>query len=251
MSITIRFEIEGSEEAVRSISQLSTHGVASAQVRAINRLGFAARDSWKERSRTLFDRPTPLTERAFLVRKAALESPIADVFLRDEADGTPPSVFLSPHIAEIADGTRPLKRFERLLIARGRMRSGHIVVPGQFAKLDRFGNISRGQLNKILSALDAQFDARSNQSARSKARKRRSGERVIFALPYEKNGLRPGVYERDRLGIARPVLAFVRPGTYRARVSAGEFVSEVIAQHGPRMLSEELHREIDRSIRAR
>lgn len=261
MSVTIT--IDNAESLAKALNDLSTTAASNALAKTTNRLGFKAREKWRdEGAAQVFDRPTSITRRALLVRQAkpgsqsarifaggASASGFTEVFVRDEAAGTAPDKYLTP---QSIGGSRQLKGFERRLIARGRMLPGQFAVPAASAKLDAFGNMSRGQLNQILSALDAQRDRLTNETARSRARKKRRGKSQYFAVPTPRNGLHPGVYERRSFALGsaiRPVLIFVDNVTFKPRLNLAKFVSDVIRSNGEQTLLEEVTREIDRATR--
>ena len=69
-------------------------------------------------------------------------------------------------------GPRVDKASERNLRARGILPAGMFVVPAEGARLDQYGNMSRGQMIQILSGLGALeyragFKGNATQSARS------------------------------------------------------------------------------------
>lgn len=249
-----RMKIDTADVEVVSdqIRQLTTTAAASAQMKAANRIGFLVRSEWAKKTGEVFDRPTPFTQRAMLITKATQANPIATVRIRDEAEANTPAQYLS---AQIEGGIRRHKRFERWLQARGLMPQGWYAVPGDGATLDAFGNLLGGLLNKILTQLGASPDALSNQTERSKqrdARKRKkAGARggTFYAVPAGRPGLLPGIYERIGTGFGgglRSIIIFVSSAAYEARFPVFQFATDEIKTEGPRVLSEEIAREIDK-----
>lgn len=246
MSIDVRVESRDLEALSRRLAALGNGlGLAFAQARATNALAFNVRTRWRDKAGEVFDRPTPFTRNAALVRKATVQQPVATVFIRDEAgDGVPPARYLQQ---QVTGGERRLKRSEKALQAAGLMPEGHVAVPGQGAKLDSYGNIRAGQITRILSALKASNDPLQNATARSQAKAKRRNAPAIFALPSPRGRLPPGVYERRGRKII-PLLVFVRGARYRPRFDVFQYAREVIQRDGVAVLRKELVAEIEREI---
>lgn len=181
--------------------------------------------------RAVFHMPTPFTMRSLYLKTATKATLTARVWVKDSDR---PTHYLLP---QIEGGARPLKRFEQLLVQRGLMRSGERTVPGAGAKLDAYGNMSRGQIVKILSQLQAfntaGFDANATSSKRSRAKRAREAYFVSTGKgthPYGghswskgrmKQELARGVWVRRPHGAlgstVAPVLLFVSRAAYRVR----------------------------------
>lgn len=154
----------------------------------------------------VFDRPTPFTLGSVAVQPATKDNLTSEVFLRQfAAKGSPAADYLHP---QIFGGSRKLKRFERSLTSAGLLPSGHFAVPGAAAQLDDFGNMSRGQLVKILSTLRASRDPSQNASSIRRSRGVRVAERYFVAGAGPGEHLEPGIYRRDGNTI-RPVVIYV------------------------------------------
>lgn len=172
--------------------------------------------------RRVFDRPTSYTLNSLFLKPATKSKPEAWVWVKDESfKGTPATKYLLP---QVKGGGRNVKRFERLMQARGYLGANEYVVPGQGATLDAYGNLSRGQLQRILAQLQAYFDPLQREtptSRRRKSRRRsRGGRYFVGGLPGRGAHLPRGVWERIQTGFGsavRPVLLFVRRPAYRPR----------------------------------
>lgn len=184
---------------------------------ALTWTAIAVRDKLKDEMRRVFDRPTPFTLRSFYVKSARANDLTARVWLKE------PSLLRPEHYLEpqIFGGARPLKPFERRLRAIGVLTPGWYAVPGQAARLDRFGNMNRGQLVQILSQLKAiglegqGYDAQPTSSARSLRNLKRAGQ-VFVGRPGNRR-LPPGVYKRTPGGV-QPLLIFVKGVRYQERL---------------------------------
>lgn len=177
----------------------------------------------------VFDRPNRYTLNSLRVKPATKDKLAASVWVKSDAtnNGTRPEDYLFPHVA---GGARNEKRFERAMRYAGLLPTGWRAMPGQGAPLDEFGNLRRGEMQRILTATRTAFDKwqRKSNSARSRKNARNApyfavypflgviegGER--FVLKPAK--MQPGVYRREGKGI-KPVLIFTKTQPkYRQRL---------------------------------
>jgi len=185
---------------------------------ALTRTAKFAESKVKEEIARVFDRPTPYTLSATRVKSATKADLRAEVKIKDEALKAKPAIrWLAP---QIYGGKREAKNFEYLLRTRGILGSDEFAVPGVGARLDGYGNMSRGQIVQILSQVGASRDSLANQTAASKKRRGRKAAQY-FAITTQRNGLRPGIYQRFGFAVGsavRPVLVFVKSARYRPRL---------------------------------
>jgi hypothetical protein len=254
VSIDVRVDASELDGLVKQLQRLNARGISFATQRATNNVAFKVRDAWKTKAAQVFDRPTPFTRNAVLVQRAGTfrsasgftgtGTEVARVFIRDEAAGITPQVYLQQ---QVVGGERRLKRHERALQAAGVLPSGFFVVPGEGVKLDNFGNVRPGQITRILSALRASNDAGQNQTDNSRAKARRRNAAVIFALPAQRGRLLPGVYERRGRAIT-PLLIFVRGARYRPRFDIFQYAREVVQREAVPEMQKQVVSEIDRAL---
>lgn len=203
-------DARGLADGLRELTDIERNQIPFAAMNALNETCALIETAIETEMKAVFDRPTPYTLdslRTFYATKDKLE---ARVWIKDEADGAAPaSRWLTP---EVHGGGREDKRTETLLKARGILAEGQYVVPGKGVKLDRYGNLGRGVLQRILSGLSAQGERTSNSSdsKRSVAKGNRKGfflmRRGSKAIAIGQRTGRP----RDKVQIA---LAFVgKPG---------------------------------------
>jgi hypothetical protein len=243
--------------------------------------------------REAFDRPTPYTVPAG--RAEGFGSIRADYAGRDRGDaavmvrnrGQVPGGAI-PHEsylrAQILGGTRRLKRLEVALQRKGLMPAGWLAIPagaaagrnggGGGARLDAYGNLSRGQAVQLLSYFQAfgAGNARANMGDKgrdriAKDRRRRlkgapsfvpgvgfvdSGARMLkvergrryFAVPGpgRSGGLSPGIWERQGFGQlgqgVRPVLIFVPNAIYKPRFPFEDIADRTARRNLPRFLQQ-------------
>ena len=180
-------------------------------------------DDVKTAIKTVFDRPTPYTLNATYLWPATKERLKAEVRIKDEAvKGIAPIKYLA---AQIYGGARNDKRSEKLLRSFGVLADGYNIVPGQGLKLDSYGNISRGVIQRILSQLKANHDSYANETTASRKRKRKTAQPQAryFAIPVGSNTSRlaPGIYARFGFSSGsaiKPILMFVKTPRYKARL---------------------------------
>jgi hypothetical protein len=208
-----------------------------AAVVALTRTALIARDRMKQHIREAFDKPTPYAVNAPRAMPATKASMASAVYLRDFG-GTPAADYLGP---EINGGGRKQKRFERALSFIGALPSGGYAVPGAGAKIDQYGNQSRGQIVQILSALNA-FGEQGYRANKKTSPKGQSRIGQIFVVRYGDNhpGLKPGVYQRTATGV-KPLIAFLKSKpTYRVRLPFNALVEADAAKIFPAQLSKAL-----------
>lgn len=203
--------------------------------------------------RDSFDRPTAYTLGATFVRPATVQRPEAIVGIKDNGfgQGRPAIQWLR---WQIYGGLRSLTGYENLLVGAGLMRGTDRAVPGRFARLDAYGNISRGQVVQILSQLridttvgstrslprfafdDRGRDRRAKKATIKRAYKRAGGQ--FIALPDGRGRLQPGIYQVRSTAFGRtdpkPVLIFVPKASYEpGRFDFHYTAQQAINKHFP------------------
>lgn len=220
---TLRIEVDADDVIGRRFTALERQQLPFAIVQAVNKVAWEVRGGWQQQARRVFDRPTPLTVNAMLYRKATRQRLWADVFIRDEAaKGTSPAKYLQ---AEVDGGERRKKGFEVLLQQKGMMPAGDFAISGRGAKLDAYGNVKAGEINKILAQTGSFFDQLQNESAagrdrRLKRQRKRGGGGSYFVVTKRRGKLLPGVYERIETSFGsalRSVLIYTPRARYRPR----------------------------------
>lgn len=168
-----------------------------------------AREGERTTMRSVFDRPTPYTLNALQVRPATKRKLVAELGFK-EFGGTPAWKYLGP---QVEGGRRHKKRFERALEAAGILKGDEFAVPAKGATLDGYGNMSRGQLVRILSSLGAMTDTTQNTTRRPK---RSNRKRNLDYFVLRDTRAPNGVYLREGRR-AKPVLLFVKGVSYTKR----------------------------------
>lgn len=190
---------------------------------ALTRTAVKAKEAEEREMRDVFRNPTPYTLSSVYVRPATARRLEATVMLKDESTkAVPAATYLR---AQIDGGKRVQKRFERALQAIGVMPRGYRAVPGGGAKLDAYGNMSRGQIVQMLAYFKAfpegGYKANMTEAGRSRlarGSKRQAGFAYFVGRPGDRLPL--GVYQRVRFAMGtslKPVLIFVRSAVYQER----------------------------------
>jgi len=216
-----RITVTGLDQAHNVLQQFSARRLAAAKATAATRVALQVREEVRQEMRRVFDRPTPYTLNCLFVRPATAAAPTAEVWVKDDraGSGTPAVKYLLP---QVQGGQRGTKRLEVALRAIGALPTGWLVVPGQGARLDQYGNWSRGQIIQVLSqlriTLTAGYQRNMSFSARQAiAAQRRAGGR-FFVRPIGQ-GKAPGIYQREFTGRnITPVALFVQRAQYPRRL---------------------------------
>jgi hypothetical protein len=196
----------------------------------------------------VFDRPTPYTLGSVMVAPATKDTLEASVWLKDDDKGGgshPATEYLVPHID---GGARVEKRSEFILRNAGILPTGMIAIPGQAARLDAYGNISRGQVQQILSGLRVSESVAGHTSdrPREKSRQRKGLAQFFVASRYGRGRhLHPGVWERAGATV-RPILMFVRGARYTKRLDFHGVADRVADVELPNLLRIEIDKTVQR-----
>lgn len=194
---------------------------------ALTKTAKLAKADVKDAMTRVFDRPTPFTLNSVYAKPARKNDLVAGVFFRDTATkGTPASKYIFP---EVYGGGRRLKRSERSLQAAGKMPAGMFSTPGPGAELDRYGNVNRGQIVKLLSYLKASHDPAQNRNPEGRQRGKRKNEHY-FAILKATGPLTPGVFKRvgDKGRGFVKVLNYTDSPSYSKRLPFAEIVGATV-----------------------
>lgn len=234
----VKIDVRGFDvsQVVRGLDRLQREQIPFAMALALTQTAKDVQAAEQKEMRDVFDRPTPYTLRSLFLRPATKQRLEAQVFFKDESGttgkGTPATKYLLP---QVFGGLRNQKRFERALQRSAKLPPGHdqeiYAVPGEGARLDSFGNLSRGQIVQILSdlrLLEQVAGAKQNRLTRAEVAARRAGgdkrvryKRAKYFIGAPGDGRLPlGVWEYIRSAFGRgirPVLIFVSRPQYEPR----------------------------------
>ena len=224
----ISVKIDGLERMQASLAGAGKQ-VRFATAQALTRTAMAIRDEQQRVMPSELNKPRPQTVKAMRYTRATRDNLTASVEFTGRGMGGAPAAEYLAH--NIAGGRRGMKRSEQMLMASGILPSGYSTIPGVAAKIDSYGNMSRGQIVSILSYFKifgiARFaeNTRSRQGSRggkkgdllntgrmNRVEKTRSAHQY-FLVPLGQR-TPAGIWERTKTQ-AKPILMFVAPGTYR------------------------------------
>lgn len=193
-------------EVQRQLTRIGESELPFAMALTATRVAQAAQKAIKREIENVFDNPTPWIKNSTYILAANKSDPKAVVYAR-EFGGTPAPVTLTP---QIEGGVRKFKRSEGHLRAAGFLPNGWQIAPGPGAKRDKYGNISRGQLQQVLSGLRVQHDPQQN-------RRRGKPSEFFVIRPGSRNPLQAGVWQR--IGrVPSLILTFIQTPTYKSRL---------------------------------
>lgn len=183
----------------------------------LNKLAQDVKTDVVNEMRNKFDHPTPFTLNSLFIKYATKQSLTARVYLKDkELFKSRP--FNEQLAHEFAGGQRIRKRLEYWFQRAGYISSNEYLVPGEAAQLDAFGNMSRGQIQKILSQLRAGPDAYAYKTNS----KRSLGKRRDIQFFWSRGGsLKRGVWARYRFAFGsavKPILIVVAHAGYIRKI---------------------------------
>lgn len=221
----------------RGLDEFHRRQVPFAAAMAITDMAKGVQGDIVESMKTTFDRPTPYTQRATYVKAARKSDLTAFVGIREfSGKGTPAWKYLGP---QAQGGARRQKRFERRLASTNA--AAPYALPGEGAQLDSYGNMSRGQISKILSAVGALGDTGQNlstASAKRRGRKRlvhkgsRLGQSEYFIARSKRTKKPIGIYQLVAKGQVREVLRFTdKAPSYEARWPINDIVLDSLGRH--------------------
>lgn len=240
----IQFSVKSDLEAiVTQWARVAGDQMPFAIAVALTRTAAAAKVEIERQLPSLIDRPTPYTMRGFRLYPATKRKLMAEVDFRPAfGKGTAARDYLAPLVF---GGERKLKAFERSLQRTGLLPSGYSAVPGSAAKLDAFGNMSRGQIVQIVSYFKAFGEQGYSANMTDKRRaalargNKRSGARgVSYFIGKPGGGRLPmGVWQRISFGAAgsaiKPVIMFVSRPSYKQQLDVPGIAKRMIEQHFP------------------
>lgn len=222
-------------QITRHLSDLSRRQVPFATASALTKTAKFVQQKIREEMPRVFDRPTRYTLNSTWVRAATKARLWAEVKIKDDlatrAGVVPPIKWLAP---QIYGGSRGHKGFERALQRIGKMPPG-FAVPASSMPRDASGNVSKGQIVKILADLQALRDPLDRATDRSRLRRRRSRTKraqfyfSTYPVNWRTAHLRPGIYVRTEFGFGssiRPVILFVPAVRYRKRLRFYEIADQ-------------------------
>jgi hypothetical protein len=239
------------DDALRALDGAQKQ-VAFAMAKAMTDTIKDVRDAEVAEMRKVFLAPTPYTLRSLYIRPATKARLEAVAWLKDSAR---PTHYLLP---QIEGGSRGLKRFEQRMVMHGLMRADQRAVPAAGAKMDAYGNMSRGQIVQILSQLRTAVVQGDYSNASNSKRSRAKRQAMTYFVSHGKGSMRYGYQGRRGRGLmyeqhlpagvwaryqfawgssVKPVLLFVGHTRYAKRLDFYGIAERVITARLPVHLS--------------
>lgn len=242
----MRVEMKGVETLHRILDKLGEverRQIPFATAMGLNAIAERIRRGEREVMRQRFDRPTSYTLDSLYIRRASKSKLFAEVNIKDSAyKAAPATNWLN---AEIVGGERRQKRSEKALSSVG---LGRYWAPGPGAVLDGYGNVSRGFIVKVLSALRA-FGEQGYTANRSKGKRSQRKARNFDIFVGAPNGSEPaGVWQRVAMGhgTALKPLMWIRneAPSYRVRFPFDKIAANIYRAHA----AEEFERALTQAL---
>ncbi len=206
MKLNVTVDIRRALERVQAVEKQMKFATAVALTRTAKDVERALRDEL----RSEIDRPTPYTLKSTYTDGAKPSKLEATVWFKNRSFGKNrrSSSDILGHL--FTGGTRKHKALEEWLMRAGYISPGEFVAPGEAAKLDQYGNLSRGQIAQILSQLKAGADP--TQYATKSKRSRRNQQRAGVMFWSRGGKLARGAWMRHSFGFGsavKPILIVV------------------------------------------
>jgi hypothetical protein len=238
----MQIKVQTNFASVQAALQKAASQVPFAASVALNATAGRAQKDVQARMRQVFDRPTPWVVNSLRVKRATKANLVAELAFKDKSSVENSRSMVEPHIA---GADRRYKAMEARLFRAGLLPTGYNAVPGGGAKIDAFGNMSRGQITQLLNVLGTYTEAGYNKAdARTRARLAKgNAKKGVYGFVYWVNPvagagrpkhLQPGVYQRVQTGFGtslKPILIFVKRAKYRARLPFYAITEAAAAKH--------------------
>ncbi|MFQ5736622.1 MAG: hypothetical protein ACE5GY_07135 [Thermodesulfobacteriota bacterium] len=246
--LEVSFDLEGVEELARELDDMGKRQMPYATKEAINATAKRIVKAEQGTMKQVFDRPTRWTLNSMRIEYAKKNRLHGRVSFKDAGKNRPASSYLS---IETEGGARGEKGFERRLRAAGYLPPGWYVVPAKGARLDRYGNITRGMHTKILSDLRAHADVgvTSNRAAGTPGKYfvplPKQGVDRFGNITTKKHTLPLGIYKRLKRGVKAVFIFVQKKPHYKKRLPWGEVAQKTFDRHFER----EFDRAFDKAMR--
>lgn len=224
----LKIEIKGLDGVAKAIRDLEKQ-TRYATAKALTQTAKKVQTQLVREMQDKFDRPTPYTLRSTFIKPATKDNLTATVGLKDRTGAKaslPPAELLAHHFT---GGGRLMKGLERYLQRAGLISAGEFVIPGAGARLDQYGNMSRGQIAQLMSQLRIGIDP--HQYASKSARSRRNVSKAGRIFWSRGGHLARGAWidMGHSIGV-RPLLVVVKGARYKRRIVLEQIAREVVSK---------------------
>lgn len=254
----MKLDIKTNFPSVAAAMNTAARHVPFATSLAINNAAESARLAVRSDMTRVFDRPTPWVLNSLRVKRSTKANLTAELAYKDRNSAESSRSMIEPHVF---GGGRHYGGLEARLRGIRAIPSGWNVVPGAAAKLDAYGNMSKGQVSQLLNVLGAYTEAGYNKAdyrtkdrlAKGNAKKNQYGF-AYWINPVGKRRathLPPGVYQRVQTGFGsslRPVLIFVGKVAYRKRLDFFGTAQRVVDREFPIEFDKSMQHALDTAL---
>ncbi len=239
VAVTITHDIQNT---IRLLNNRVRRQLPFATSKALNETAKKVQAEVQQSLANNFDRVTPFVLKSIFIKYSNKQKLESVVYLRDRPLSKNPNSLAEIIAQQFKGGPRIRTRLEGALTRAGLISGNEYVAPGAGAKLDQYGNMSRGQIQQLLSQLFAAplSEANRSNSARSRKSVKRAG-RIFWSYG---NHLPRGAYI-DGPGGLRPLLNVVSPPSYRKRINMQAIAERIVA----REFSSIFKREFESAVR--
>lgn len=238
VTINIKHDLK---DTIRLLDTRVRRQLPFATSKALNETAKLVQSAVQESLAEKLDRPTPFVLKSIFIKYSNKQNLQAVVFLRDHQLSKNPNSLSEQIQQQFRGGPRIRSRLEGALTRAGLISGNEYVSPGAGAKLDQYGNISRGQVQQLLSQLFAAPlpAANRSKSTRSRASVKRAG-RIFWSYG---DRLPRGAYI-DGPGGLRPLINVISPPRYRKRIDMQVIAERIVKNNFSRIFNLEFEKAI-------
>lgn len=240
----MRISVQHNIDSVMANLSKGQSQVAYATSVAINKTADLALRRVRAEMPKVFLKPTPWVLNSLRVKRSTKTNLTAELAYKDKNSVESSRSMVEPHVF---GGRRHFKAMEARLMNMGYMPKGYNAVPGGAAKLDAYGNMSRGQISQLLNVLGTYTEAGYNKANAKTVERLAKGnvKKNVYGFVYWVNPvnrtargrhLQPGVYQRVTTGFGsslKPVLIFVKQAAYKKRLPFFDMAQAVADKEFP------------------
>lgn len=224
----LNIKVEGLGQ-VRNLLANTAKQVNFAASKALNTTAFAINTKIKADMASAFaGGATAYSLRAFKVARADKNNLTALVSLRDDNQGAAlPYNKALGHL--FTGGQRKYKKIEGMLRARKLIPNNLTIAPGDAMRLDRFGNMEKGQLTELMTMLLARPSTMRTIRKTGKGKLPKMIDYFVVQ-PGAKTRLHPGIYKRIETGKTSAIdamILYIKPINYRKFIDLQKIGTEV------------------------
>lgn len=242
----ISAHIDGIEKTLLALSGQAKQ-VEYAEAAARHRVGHAVRQQIETEIASGFDRPTPWFQKSVYVRPyKPIKGADVAIFIKDVGAGASAAAInalrvnplSAPEPGSTADilghhfsgGSRKRKKIEEAFTRAGLIKGNELLVPGPDAKLDRYGNLSRGQVQQIYAALYLYRDPHQNRTrSRRSQRNDAAAGRMFWSNGDHPMKVRRGLWATSRSKQLQLLLIPIPQAVYRKRIDLPAIAAQRVA----------------------